>query len=162
MNIIRIDESFKSAAAPLIAEFRAALNSYRGIASRPSLEEAGAEYLWLLEKGYPVFAAEENGELLGYAVCRVEDGIVWVEQLYTREAARRRGVGTLLFEKAEELARSMGESTVYNYIHPNNDGVIAFLRSRGYTVLNLIEVRKPYEGEKPRLTVRVNEHSFDY
>ena len=64
--------------------------------------------------------------------------------------------------KAEELAASYGEETVYNYVHPNNDGIIAFLKSRGYDVLNLIEVRKPYQGETLRTKVRVGEHEFDY
>ena len=62
----------------------------------------------------------------------------------------------------QELAAAMGEDTVYNFVHPNNEGVISFLRSKGYTVLNLIEVRKPYKGEKPSTTIRVGNETFDY
>ena len=40
--------------------------------------------------------------------------------------------------------------------------MINFLRKRGYTVLNLIEIRKPYEGENLTQTIRVGEHEFDY
>lgn len=29
------------------------------------------------------------------------------------------------------------------YVHPNNHRMIEFLRKRGYTVLNLTEIRKP-------------------
>ncbi|MBR6321294.1 MAG: GNAT family N-acetyltransferase, partial [Lachnospiraceae bacterium] len=75
---------------------------------------------------------------------------------------RQKGVGSLLFGKAEELAASMGEDTVFNYVHPNNEGMIGFLRSKGYTVLNMIEIRKPYKGEKLTSTVRVNDNVFDY
>ena len=75
---------------------------------------------------------------------------------------RRHGAASLLFGKAEEIAGAMGEDTVYNFVHPNNEGMIAFLRSKGYTVLNMIEVRKPYGGEKLTTKVRVNENAFDY
>jgi ribosomal protein S18 acetylase RimI-like enzyme len=68
----------------------------------------------------------------------------------------------MLFRKAEETAASMGEDTVYNYVHPNNEGMIAFLRSRGYTVLNMIEIRKPYRGETLSTTVHVDGNEFDY
>ena len=40
--------------------------------------------------------------------------------------------------------------------------MIAFLRSRGYTVLNMIEVRKPYRGETLSTTVHVDGNEFDY
>ena len=40
--------------------------------------------------------------------------------------------------------------------------MIAFLRKRGYTVLNLIEIRKPYQGEKLAQVIQVGEHEFDY
>ena len=68
----------------------------------------------------------------------------------------------VLFEKAEETAAGMGEETVYNYVHPNNAGMISFLRSKGYTVLNLIEIRKPYTGEKLSTKVHVDNEEFDY
>ena len=63
---------------------------------------------------------------------------------------------------AEELAASFGEDTVYNYVHPNNRAMIAFLREKGYSVLNLLEIRKPYAGEKLTRTIRVDEEQFDY
>ena len=69
---------------------------------------------------------------------------------------------SLLFGKAEELAREMGDDTVYNFVHPNNEGMIAFLRSKGYTVLNMIEIRRPYTGEKLTTMVRVDGNVFDY
>ena len=69
---------------------------------------------------------------------------------------------TCNIDKAEELAAAYGNDTVYNYVHPNNHGMITFLKSRGYTVLNLIEIRKPWKGEKLTQTIRVGEHEFDY
>ena len=85
-----------------------------------------------------------------------------MEHIFVREEYRRKGAATLLFGKAEEIAESMGEDTVYNFVHPNNEGMIRFLRSKGYTVLNMIEIRKPYRGEKPAATILVEKEAFDY
>ncbi len=162
IRVLRLDASHAEAAAPLIAGFRAALWGYRGITSSPDLSAARAEFLEFLDAGWPVFGAVADGQMVGHLVCRIEAPTLWVEQIYVREDSRRRGIASLLFAKAEAIAASMGEDTVFNCVHPNNEGMIAFLRSKGYTVLNLIEIRKPYRGEKLTATVRVNDQSFDY
>ena len=115
-----------------------------------------------LAAGFPVFAAFVDGEYAGYVVCRVDGEVVWVGSIFVKEKYRRLGIASALHSKAEEIAASYGEDTVYNYVHPNNHRMIAFLRKRGYTVLNLIEIRKPYQGEQPTQTIRVGEHEFDY
>ena len=162
MEVIRANVTHAEALAPLVAEFRSTLRSYRGECVPPDLPAALAEIGEYLSYGWPVFAAEECGRLIGYTVCRVDEPCLWVEQLFVLPGFRRRGAAGLLFDKAEELANNMGEDTVYNFIHPNNSGVIAFLRSRGYTVLNLVEVRKPYKGERLSSVIRVGENDFDY
>ena len=161
-EIIRLTGSDAREIAPLIAAFRAALRGYRGIVSEPDPEAAREEFLDFMRSGVPVFAAAEDGRTIGYLVCRIEEPTLWVEQIYVCPDERRKGVASLLFAKAEELAASMGEDTVFNFVHPNNDGMIAFLRAKGYTVLNMIEIRKPYRGEKLSTTVRVDGHTFDY
>ena len=162
MKLIRIDTENAERLAPLTADFRVALDGYRGIASPPRAEAARAEIMEFLNAGFPVFAAEDGGELIGYTVCRIDEPCLWVEHLFVRDDYRRRGVGTLLFEKAEELARSTGEDTVFNFVHPNNRGMIDFLRTKGYTVLNMIEIRKPYKGEQLTATIPVGDAVFDY
>lgn len=67
-----------------------------------------------------------------------------------------------MLEKAEAVARTYGEDNLYYYVHPNNDGVIAFLKSHGYSVLNLIEVRKQGKDETLNQTIQVGDHRFDY
>ena len=120
MNIIRIDETYAEKIAPLVAAFRVALQSFKGIDSAPDTEAGREEILEYLEAGYPVFAAEENGGLLGYAVCKTDGPCLWVEQLFVRPERRRQGIATLLFEKAEQLAEKMGGDTCFNWVHPNN------------------------------------------
>ena len=162
MKLIEIDRTDADRVAPLVADFRVTLNGYRGISSQPRVEAAKEELMEFLDAGFPVFAAEDGDELAGYMVCRIDEPCLWVEHLFVREACRRKGVATLLFEQAEELARAMGEDTVFNFVHPNNLGMIAFLRSRGYTVLNMIEIRKPYPGEQLKTTIPVGDAVFDY
>lgn len=150
-------------AAPLTAGFRVSLKALKGIDARPDISAAQAELEEYLAAGYPIYAAvTEDGRYAGYMVCRIEEPCVWVESIYVAPEHRRQGIASALFAKAEELARSYGEETVYNYVHPNNDKMIGFLKSKGYNVLNLIEIRKAYVGEKASTKMQVGEHSFDY
>ncbi len=162
MNLISIGEKDADRIAPLAAAFRCTLKSYKGITSSPDTESAKEEILEYLHKGYPVYAAEDDVALAGYIVCRTDESCLWVEHIFVCEEYRRKGVASMLFSKAEEIAGSMGEDTVYNFVHPNNEGMIRFLRSKGYTVLNMIEIRKPYKGEKPAAVVHVENETFDY
>ena len=162
MRIIKADVKDADRLASLVADFRVTLRSFKGIESKPDLEAGREEIQSYLEEGWPVFAAEEDGKLVGYLVCRIDEPCLWVEHIFVSSEFRRRGVASMLFEKAEEIAAEKGEETVYNYVHPNNERMIGFLRSKGYTVLNLIEIRKPYKGEKPSTTIHVENNEFDY
>ena len=150
------------ALAEMVALFRVELRSYKGIASKPNVEDGREEMKEYLLAGFPVFAATVHGEYAGYVVCRIESEVVWVESIFVREEYRRQGAVAALHGKAEEIAASYGNDTVYNYVHPNNHRMIEFLGKRGYTVLNLIEIRKPYQNEKLTQTITVGEHEFDY
>jgi len=150
------------ALVPLVAAFRAELAGLKGRAAAPDLEAAAGELASYGGEPYPVFVAERDGDLAGYLVCRVDENTVWAESLYVVPEARRCGVASALYEQAEELSRKAGSQTVYNWVHPNNDRIIAFLRKRGYDVLNLVEVRRPRKDERPAGEMRVGEHRFRY
>ena len=161
MKIIAISQA-NEALAEMVALFRGELRSYKGIVSKPNIEAAREEMEEYLSAGFPVLAAIMDGEYAGYVVCRVDGEVVWVESIFVKEEYRRQGVASALHSEAEKIAASYGEETVYNYVHPNNHRMIDFLRKRGYTVLNLSEIRKPYAGEKLTQTIAVDEHEFDY
>ena len=161
MEIVRMTQAEIPNAAPLVAQFRVTLKSLKGITSVPDVGAGASELKEYLDADFPVFVAIREG-VIGYLVCRVEEPCVWVESLFVLPDFRRQGVAAALFRRAEELAAAYGENTVYNYVHPNNSAMIAFLRSRGYTVLNLIEIRKPYPGETPAAKIQVGENQFDY
>lgn len=158
LNVTQVNDAL----AEMVALFRVELRSYKGIISKPNIEVGREEMEEYLATGFPVFAALVDGEYAGYVVCRIDNEVVWVESVFVKEEYRRHGVATALHSKVEEIAASYGEDTVYNYVHPNNHRMIEFLRKRGYTVLNLIEIRKPYQGEKLSQTFTVGEHKFDY
>lgn len=160
-EILEIKQA-NDALAEMVALFRVDLRSYKGIVSKPNIEEGREEMEEYLSAQFPVYAALVDGEYVGYVVCRVDSEVVWVESIFVREEYRRHGVATALHSKAEEIATSYGDDTVYNYVHPNNHRMIEFLRKHGYTVLNLIEIRKPYKDEKLAQTIAVGEHEFDY
>ena len=162
MELIKICTEDADRIAPLIAAFRIQLNSYKGIKSQLNIEAGKEEILEFLTSDFPVFAVEDNDALVGYIVCRIDEPCLWVEHIFVQEDHRRKGIASMLFHKAEEIAASMGEETVYNFVHPNNENMIQFLRSKGYTVLNMIEIRKPYKGEKLTTTIHVEREAFDY
>ena len=161
MEIIKITQVTDDL-AQMVALFRVELRSFKGIVSKTNIEAGREEMEEYLAAGFPVFAAIMDGEYAGYVVCRVDSQVVWVESIFVKDEYRHHGVATALHSKAEEIAATYGEDTVYNYVHPNNHRMIEFLRKRGYTVLNLIEIRKPYKGERLTQAITVGEHEFDY
>lgn len=148
--------------AQMVVQFRAELRSYRGRRYEDDTETGRAEMQGYLDARFPVFAARAEGEYAGYMVCREVGDVVWVESLYVKDKFRGRGVADALHREAEKLAAAHGEDTLYHYVHPNNHRMIAFLRKKGYTVLNLIEIRRPHRGEVPQQVISVGDCAFDY
>jgi ribosomal protein S18 acetylase RimI-like enzyme len=145
--------------AILLALFRQYLHSFKDIKSPLDIESAREELnSFIHDPNYPIFVCLEEQEIIGYMILKI-DGCVWVEQIYVKENYRRRGVGSAFYKKAETISKG---DTLFNYVHPNNDAMISFLKSKGYTVLNLIEIRKPFKGEKNKTTIKVGNNEFDY
>lgn len=149
--------------AKLIAQFRLEHKLLKGIKSTIKLKQAQEEFEEYIKSNYPIFMAEnDNNEVQGYIVCRVDDNIVWVESIYVRENIRRSGLASKLFDKAEEIALELGGDTLYNWVLPNNEKIIKFLARRGYNVLNMIEIRKPRKDEKIYERIGVGDYEYYY
>ncbi|MFW9917381.1 MAG: GNAT family N-acetyltransferase [Candidatus Thorarchaeota archaeon] len=147
----------------MIALFRVELASYRDITQEANQQAAKEELQEYLDKNYPIHVAvDQNDEPIGYLVCRIAERVVWAESLFVSPDMRRKGIGSALYAEAEKLAKKLGEDTVYNWVHPTNHNVISFLRKQGYTVLNLIELRRRRSGEKIVQQMKVGKHIFDY
>lgn len=164
MTIRRAESSDRDQIIPLIAEFRVTLSHFRGKSSVPNLKNAEKELHDYQDKQHHIFVAEDQKRslLVGYLVCRTEGNVVWAEALFVLPAYRFRGIGSQLYQEAENLAEELGSDTVYNWIHPNNNGTVAFLQNQGYTTLNLIEVRRTRPNETPTGKIKVGKHVFDY
>lgn len=161
MHIRPIQPQDTASLTQLIAEFRLSLAELRGKARELELDAAQAELREYQQKGFAIYVAEgEQGELLGYLVCRVDNEVVWAESLFVRYTDRRQGVGSALYAQAELLAQELGGGTPYNWVDPDNDKIIRFLQKRGYNVLNLIELRRPYIGEASSKNVQVGDYEF--
>ena len=57
IEIVDIQNESISKVAPLVACFRAALKSYKGIQACPNVEAGADEILEYLEAGFPIYAA---------------------------------------------------------------------------------------------------------
>ncbi len=160
MNIHPAQIGDESCLIELMACFREALARMRGVNWARDIPAARSELGEYKQKGFPMFVAEEDGAgLAGYLVCRVEGEVAWVESLFVLPEYRRKGVASLLYAEAERLAAGLGGDAPYNWVDPGNEAMLKFLASRGYDVLNLIELRRAREGEfvPGRISVGRNE-----
>lgn len=163
INIRAFKGKDKENITELIANFRVELDSLKGVQCEANIDNAKEEIQDYIDARYHVFVAEDEANLLvGYLVCKVDNDVVWAESLYVLPDYRRMGIASSLFDEAEVLSEKYGGDTVYNWVHPNNDKIIRFLDKRGYNVLNLIEIRKPRNGENNKQKIMVNEHEFNY
>ena len=161
-KIINYNDKYFDDVANLLAKFRVVLKSFKGEKAAPDVEDAKDELKFYLERKYPLYLAIKDDVVVGYLLLRV-DGVAWVEHIYVLDEYRRNGIASMLYEKADEYStKELHADTLFNYVHPNNDVMIAFLKSKGYNVLNLIEIRKPFEGEKITSKIKIGNKEFDY
>ena len=162
MEVIKYSDNYYQEVAVLLASFRVHLKSLKGVNSNLDIESTKEELTsFINDEQYPIYLCIDNNKVLGYMILKV-DGVIWVEQLFVKEECRRQGAASLLYQQAEIINNEIGEDTLFVYVHPNNEAMIAFLNSKGYNVLNLIEIRKPFKEEKLTTKIDVNNHQFDY
>ena len=93
----------------------------------------------------PVFVCEADGEMLGYAFCKIlkylqpDGNLVPVTSLYLDDlcvdgAARGRGIGTALYRFVLDYAKKIGCHNVTLNVWEGNDAALAFYRKCGMTV----------------------------
>ncbi|MBN1647029.1 MAG: GNAT family N-acetyltransferase [Spirochaetales bacterium] len=99
-----------------------------------SIDNAAAEALKMIESGSEVFGLYQADALAGFAsVSQKADKKCWLDCLYVQSDFRRRGFGTLLFDRASRFARKTGAAGLHVPVQENNEAMIAFLQKMGYT-----------------------------
>lgn len=84
----------------------------------------------------PWLVCEEDGEVLGYAYAGrafERAAYAWAAEIsiYLDPRCHRRGIGRMLYERIEAILTEQGYRVVYAVITSENEGSIAFHKSRG-------------------------------
>ena len=98
--------------------------------------------------GHDLTALDAGGALVGYARLELPGGEPEAEaELVVRPQARRRGVGSALLDRLEELA---GDRPLRVWAHGEVDGSAELATARGYTRARvLLQMRRPLSGVEP-------------
>ena len=100
----------------------------------------GEEEVKALLNRTPVLVADEEGEVLGYAVCYLEETkggsmvahrTLYLDDLCVDEKSRKQGVGKRLFAAVEALARELQCYDLTLNVWEGNDAARAFYDSLG-------------------------------
>ena len=98
--------------------------NYAGIFKIPHSPDFAISFFneMLAEPAVSIFIAEENGEAIGYILCKLIERpenpftfamrFLLVEHISVRPAARGRGVGTALIKRAEMLAKELAAERI--------------------------------------------------
>lgn len=163
MKIISYKDNFKAKLIPLIAQNAISLSKLKNREKKMDLDAADEELNYYIKHKFPIFLAiDETKEVLGFTICRVDENVVWDELLFVIPKERRKGIASALFKRAEQVAIELGGDTLYNWVHPNNERSIPFLKKQGYDVLNLIEIRKKYSNETLTQRIKVGNYEYQY
>ena len=122
--------------------------------TRPDLFRSGAQKYdenalteLLKDPSRPIFAAVEDGKLLGYCFCILEttkdnpvlmdQKSLYIDDLCVDASARGKHVGSALYDYALNYAREIGCDTLTLNVWCGNDSAMAFYESRGLKPRNI-------------------------
>ena len=115
---------------------------------RPDIFRAGAQKYdeadlktLLTDESRPIFVAEEDGRVLGYCFCILEETrgnpvlldekTLYIDDLCVDENCRGKHVGTALYAYVTAYARELGCNTITLNVWNGNDSAMAFYEKRG-------------------------------
>ena len=115
---------------------------------RPDLFRAGAQKYseddleeLLKDLNRPIFGAIEDGKLLGYCFCIIEEvkdntvlcdtKSLYIDDLCVDESCRGRGIASKLYDHVCRYAKSIGCRSVTLNVWCGNDSAMGFYESRG-------------------------------
>lgn len=116
------------------------LGSERRIAPSKAQDEV-QRFLSAQNSGYFI-ALDEHQQPLGFRRWEYHDEFYFTRELYVIPAARRHGVARALLHFFEQWVQERGQDIAVISCTPHNLPMMRLARSEGYTILNLIEMRK--------------------
>jgi ribosomal protein S18 acetylase RimI-like enzyme len=156
-QIVRADASRIDDARPLwlaLREYHGSITEHWG-ALRPaddSWARRRRNYEDILAEGGAMFLAEEEGRVVGLAVCEREEGgsptwewprdMLLVIDIIVLPEARRRGVGEALMAEVEREARERGVAALDLMVAAPNQAALRFYEKHGFRT-DLLVLRKP-------------------
>jgi ribosomal protein S18 acetylase RimI-like enzyme len=152
----------------LVYDFRHELAILKNKHINYTKENAIEEVKDYLITPYEFYYISIDEKTVAYIVLKIFDDTVWIEQLFTHKAYRRKKLAQKLTDFATLKAETLGKNTAFVNVHPNNEKMLKFLANQGYTVLNLLEIRKPYTKEKTQTKINITHNKtnqsfeFDY
>lgn len=109
---------------------------------------------WLVDLAESVLVADDDGAVAGFVVLVGPDSAydspnylwhsgrrrsLYLDRVVVAPTHRRRGVGTLLYDAAEDRAVPYGAMTLEVYAEPPNRGSLAFHHARGYVEVGRLQ-----------------------
>lgn len=89
------------------------------------------------QQGFPVFVAEDNGEIVGFS--SIGPFRAWAaykytveNSIYVKESSRGKGIAKLLMPPLIEASRQLGMHTIVSGIDATNEASIALHKSFGF------------------------------
>jgi len=143
MDICRAGESHIPGMIELLRQVGEVHHQIRPDIFRSGAQKYSADDLkkLLTDESRPVFVAEEDGRMLGYAFCILEETkgspvlldekTLYIDDLCVEENARGRHVGTALYDYVVTFARNLGCNTITLNVWNGNDSAMAFYEKRG-------------------------------
>ena len=115
---------------------------------RPDLFRSGAQKydhadleLLLQDKNRPIFVADVDGFVAGYALCILQDiqddsvlcdrKVLYIDDICVDESKRGQGIATALYERVLVFARELGCHSVTLNVWCGNDGAMKFYEKCG-------------------------------
>ncbi|MBQ9438328.1 MAG: GNAT family N-acetyltransferase [Lachnospiraceae bacterium] len=103
-----------------------------GEGSFPQLEDLFFDGRGSVQQELVRFCAVEEVDALGGCSFSVHEDRCLLESLYVARSRRRKGVGSLLLEKAEQIASSMGLGRMEAVFNDSAEGMRRLFRKQGY------------------------------
>ena len=89
-----------------------------------------------LEEGISWEMLYENGQPIGYLVCKLEPEKLYISKIYLKAETRGKGLGKFLLNRAVELAKQNDKKSIYLNVNKNNVNSIAFYERNGFVKMD--------------------------